>query len=104
MFFLGVHFKLLGMAPVVGGGKSKDQEMGMEISPSGIGSKQENLQAADWQEYLTCERWIQVDSLKLTIFFLNLQKEIKVLDMLALPLFVIFTEIHIIEKAVDSRF
>lgn len=32
---------------------------------------------------------------------LSLQKEIKVLDMLASPLFVISTEIHTVEQAVD---
>lgn len=36
-------------------------------------------------------------------FFFNLQKEIKVLDTLALSVFIICTEIQIVEKTVDSH-
>lgn len=36
------------------------------------------------------------------IFFFSLKKEIKILDLIALSLFTIRTEIHIVEKAANS--
>jgi hypothetical protein len=46
---------------------------------------------------LTLEKWAQVDSLKLTSKLSKFTKRY-ILDVLAAPLFVIYTEIHIVKK------
>lgn len=97
-FFLGYPLETLRlMVTIAGGGESQDQ--GREKGPaSAIDRRQKNLGCWLTGEHvcLTCERWIQVSSLKFTR--IRLQKRMKVFHMLALPLSAICIEIHIVEK------
>ena len=79
-FILGEHLKLLGSwSQQLGKGSPKTKERGKDPTLR-------DRQVGDLGCWLTCERWIQVDSLKLIRIILGLQKRY-ILDMLVLLLF-----------------
>lgn len=103
-FFWGVHLILLAPMDLAFGGQApQDQGKGKRSHPLTLRNRQMGKWAVDWHhlsgDHLTCERLIQVNSLKFIRIFLSLQKEINFRYISITT--VICTESYIVEKAVS---